>query len=30
MSEKQRMKAYLEGARKLQEKHGKGVREYFF
>lgn len=30
MSEKQRMKAYLEGARKLQEKHGKRIREYFF
>lgn len=30
MSEKQRMKAYLEGARKLLGKHGKGIREYFF
>ena len=30
MSEKQRMKAYLEGARKLLRKHGKGIREYFF
>ena len=30
VSERQRMHSYLEGARKLQEKHGKGVREYFF
>lgn len=30
MVEGQRMRTYLEGARKLLNKYGKGIREYFF